>query len=66
MSYKEEISISEKKLRNKTVVSFTVFIVLLVGAVFLWKQLHKQPQEAGALKPLRTGLNYDGSFFLIF
>jgi hypothetical protein len=66
MSYKEEILISEKKLRNKTLVSFTIFIVLLVGAFFLWKQLHKQPLEAGALKPLRRVLNYDGNFFTNF
>ena len=41
MNYKEEILISEKKLRNKTIISFTVFILLLVAAVFAWKKLHQ-------------------------
>ena len=66
MNYKEEIPISEKKLRNKTLLSFTVFILLLVAAVFGWKTLHRQPQEAGALKPIRTVLNYNGKFFSHF
>ena len=66
MKYKDEILISEKKLRNKTLISFSVFIVLLLAAVFAWKELHREPQEAGALKPLRTILNYNENFFSNF
>ncbi len=66
MIYKEEILISEKKLRNRTIISFIVFIIFLVAVVFTWKWLHKQPQEAGALKPLRTVLDYNGNFFSNF
>jgi DMSO/TMAO reductase YedYZ molybdopterin-dependent catalytic subunit len=66
MNYKEEISIPEKKLRNRTLLSFTVFILLLIAAVFGWKKLQRQPQEAGALKPLRTILNYNENFFSNF
>lgn len=66
MNYKEEIPVSEKKLRNKTILSFTVFILLLIAAVFGWEKLHRQPQEAGALKPLRTILNYNENFFSNF
>jgi DMSO/TMAO reductase YedYZ molybdopterin-dependent catalytic subunit len=66
MNYKEEILISEKKLRNKTLLSFTVFILMLIAAVVGWKKLHRQPQEAGALKPLRTILNYNETFFSNF
>lgn len=66
MNYKEEINISEKRLRNKTIISFVVFLLLLLAAIFLWKQLHKQPQVAGAPKPLRTVLDFNGNFFSNF
>jgi len=66
MNYKEEILISEKKLRNKTFLSFSVFIFLILAAVLGWQKLHRQPQEAGALKPLRTILNYNEAFFSNF
>ncbi len=66
MKYKEEITISEKKLRNKTIISFTVFILLLVSAIFVWKKLHQQPLVAGASKPLRTVLNANETFFSNF
>jgi len=66
MNYKEEIPISEKKLRNKTFLSFTVFILLLIAGVFGWEKVHRQPQEAGAPKPLRTVLNYNENFFSNF
>lgn len=66
MNYKEEIPISEKKLRNKTFLSFTVFILLLIAGVFGWEKLHRQPREAGAPKPLRTVLNYNETFFSNF
>ncbi|MEO7462305.1 MAG: molybdopterin-dependent oxidoreductase [Ferruginibacter sp.] len=66
MIYKEEIVISEKKLRNKTILSFTVLVLLLVAAVFVWIKLHQQPLVAGALRPLRTVLNGNGVFFSNF
>jgi len=66
MNYKEEIPISEKKLRNKTFLSLTVFILLLIAGVFGWEKLHRQPQEAGAPKSLRTVLNYNETFFSNF
>ncbi|HEY5405657.1 MAG TPA: molybdopterin-dependent oxidoreductase [Ginsengibacter sp.] len=66
MDYKEEILISEKKLRNKTIVSFTVFILLMTSAVFTWKKLHQQPQVAGVVKPLRAVLNLNENVFSNF
>lgn len=66
MNYKKEILISEKKLRNKTVVSFFVFILFFVAVFYSWKWLHNQPTEAGALKPLRTVLDYNQTFFSNF
>lgn len=66
MNYKEEILISEKKLRSKTIISFIAFFVLMIAAVLVWKQLHKQPQVAGTPKTLRAVLNFDGNFFTNF
>ncbi len=66
MNYKEEILISEKRLRNKTILAFAVFIIFLAMLFFSWKWLNKQPKEAGALKPLRTVLDYNQTFFSNF
>lgn len=66
MDYKEEITISEKKLRNNTILSFAVFIVFLAGAWLLWTKLHEAPKVADAPKPLRSALNFNGSFFSNF
>ncbi|HEV8083934.1 MAG TPA: molybdopterin-dependent oxidoreductase [Chitinophagaceae bacterium] len=66
MNYKKEILISEKKLRNKTIISFTVFIIFLVAVFYSWKWLNKQPKAAGALAPLRTVLDYNQNFFSNF
>jgi len=60
--YKER-EISSKEIRNKTLISFLVFGLLLVLAIVLWKWLNHQPQEQGALKPLRKVLNYNEDVF---
>ena len=65
MPFKEEF-ISEKKIRSKTIISFSVFIVMMAFAIFSWKWLHKQSDEEGALKPLRKVLNNNESFFSNF
>ena len=65
MPFKEEF-ISEKKIRSKTIISFSVFIVMMAFAIFSWKWLHRQPDEEGALKPLRKVLNNNESFFSNF
>ncbi len=66
MNYKEEILISEKTLRNKTVISFIIFFIFLGAVFFSWKWLNSQPKEAGAIKPLRTILDYNQTFFSNF
>jgi len=60
--YKEH-EISSKEIRNRTLISFLVFVLLLVLAITLWKWLNHQPQEQGALKPLRKVLNYNEDVF---
>ncbi|MEO8859974.1 MAG: molybdopterin-dependent oxidoreductase [Ginsengibacter sp.] len=66
MNYKEEIIISEKKLRKRTLISFSIFIVLLVAALLAWNRLHQQPKIAGTPGTLRKGLNFNGTFFSNF
>jgi DMSO/TMAO reductase YedYZ molybdopterin-dependent catalytic subunit len=66
MNYKEEISISEKKLRNKTIISFAVFIVFIIGCILVWKWVHHQPMVAQAPKTIRTVLDNNETFFSNF
>lgn len=65
MPYKVEY-ISEKQLKKKTIISFSVFIIMIAFAIFGWKWLHNQPKVDGELKPLRNVLNYNESFFSNF
>lgn len=65
MPFKEEL-ISEKKLRKKTIISFSVFIVMLAFAVIGWKWLQKQPEDNGTPKPLRKVLNNNEAIFSKF
>ena len=66
MPFKEEL-ISEKKLRRTTIVSFSVFIVMIALAILGWKWLQRQPEDNGALQPLRKVLNgNEGVFSKIF
>jgi len=60
MNYKEEISISEKALKRNTIISFTIFIALIIGTIFLWKKLHQEAQIAQAPKTLRKVLDANG------
>src|SRR5438128_6040536 len=65
MPFNEEF-ISEKKLRRKTIISFSVFIVMIAVAVIGWKWLNSQPADNGALKPLRKVLNNNEGVFSKF
>jgi DMSO/TMAO reductase YedYZ molybdopterin-dependent catalytic subunit len=59
----KEYEISSKELRNRTLVSFLVFALLILLAVVLWKWLTHQPKEKGALQPLRKVLTYNEDVF---
>lgn len=65
MPFEEKI-ISEKKLRKKTIISFSVFIVMMALAVIGWKWLNKQPEDNGTPKPIRKVLNYNEILFSNF
>ncbi|HUS01518.1 MAG TPA: molybdopterin-dependent oxidoreductase, partial [Chitinophagaceae bacterium] len=62
MPFKEEF-ISEKELRKRTIISFSVFIIMIAFAVIGWKWLHKQPDDNGTPKPIRKILNYNEGVF---
>ncbi len=66
MKYKEEILISEKKLRTRTIISFAIFFVFLAGSVFAWKLLRRQPTVAAVSKPVRFVLNTNENVFTNF
>ncbi len=60
--FKEEI-VSPKKVRNKTLISFLFFFLFLAACFLGWKWLHHQPEDDGALKPLRAALNINEKVF---
>ncbi len=63
----KETIITERKLTEKTVIAFTVFILLFIAAIFVWKWIRNQPAESGTLSgipsPLRKGLTIDEKLF---
>ncbi len=54
---------SKKKVRNRTIISFVVFFAMIGIAYYAWKWLYTQPEEAGALKPLRKVLDQNEEIF---
>lgn len=62
MTEKEEI-ISQKQLKKKTVISFSVFIIMITLAITGWKWLHNQPEVAATPRPIRQVLNYNEKIF---
>jgi len=43
-------------IKQRTVISFTVFILLIIGAVICWNWFNNSPEDNGALRPLRKVL----------
>ncbi|MEO9100030.1 MAG: molybdopterin-dependent oxidoreductase [Ginsengibacter sp.] len=63
MNDQEEIEISPKKLRNRSIVAFVIFLVGIAAAIFIWKWIHRQPEIAGVPKPIRKVLSIDQKVF---
>jgi len=63
MNDQKEILISKKKLRNKSIVAFILFILAIAAAIFIWKWIHSQPEIAEAPKPLRKVLALNEKVF---
>lgn len=53
---KREREVSNSSFTKRSVVAFLIFIVLIIVAIVAWKWLLHQPQQQGALKPLRKTL----------
>ena len=65
MDQKEQI-VTEKLVRNKTLLAFLFFFLFIAACLTGWIWLINQPKEDGALKPLRTVLNTNESIFTYF
>ena len=59
---KEQI-ISEKTIRRKSIVAFTVFILAFAAGIIAWKAIRHEPQADKIPKTLRKGLNANEAFF---
>ena len=60
--FKEEI-LSAKQIGKRTLRSFLFFLLFITACIAGWKWLNRQPQDNGALKPLRTVLNINEKVF---
>ena len=52
-----EEELLNKKIRNKTLISFSVFFLLIVIAICLWLWVRNSEKADGQYKPLRSVLN---------
>jgi DMSO/TMAO reductase YedYZ molybdopterin-dependent catalytic subunit len=59
----EEKIVDTKKIRNRTLISFLFFFLFIASCIVAWKWLHRQPEDNGIPKPLRTVLNGNERFF---
>lgn len=63
MNDQEEISITSKKLRNRSIIAFVIFLICIVAAIFIWKWIHRQPEIAGSPEPIRKVLSANEKVF---
>ena len=63
--FKEKI-LSKEQIRKKTLIAFLFFFLFIAGCIVGWKWLRNQPEDNGASRPLRAGLNTNGSIFSNF
>lgn len=62
MTNKEQL-LTEKQVRNKTLIALLFFCLFIASCLLGWKWLHQQPKDQGALKPLRSVLNTNEFIF---
>jgi len=55
--------VSSKALRRKSLFAFVIFTVLVAASWYGFRWINKQPQEAGALRPLRRMLSFNEKVF---
>lgn len=56
-------ALSDKTVMRKSLVAFILFALLMAAAWATFKWIKRQPEEAGALKPLRKTLNFNEKVF---
>jgi Oxidoreductase molybdopterin binding domain len=55
--------LTEKQVRNKTVLSFALLSLFFCGCIIGWQWMHRLPKANEALSPLRAGLDANERFF---
>ena len=55
--------LTASQIRNKTILGIVSLFAFCAVCLIGWQWLHKQPRDAGALKPLRTVLDANESIF---
>ena len=63
MNDQEEIAITSKKLRSRTILAFVIFVIGIVAAILIWKWIHGQPDVADSPKLIRKVLSANEKVF---
>ncbi|MGB4774315.1 MAG: molybdopterin-dependent oxidoreductase [Daejeonella sp.] len=53
----------EQQIRRRTIIAFSIFVLLTISTYSAWKWLYHQPQESGIQKTLRKALNKNEAIF---
>lgn len=59
----EEAYVSNKKVRNRSIMAFGMFLLFVMGAWFAFYWINKQPNDQGTPKPLRNVLGFNEKVF---
>ena len=66
MEYRKVKLISRNQLRRKNLLSFTVFVLLILAGLFGWKKIQQGPKIADRPQAIRKVLDFNGTFFSNF
>ena len=58
-----EENVDEKSVRKRSIISFSIFLIMLLLGYFTWVWINNQPKDQGVLKPLRKVLNVNEKIF---
>lgn len=62
-SFFKQEAITNKQLRNRTITSFAIFVILIFAGWMGYTWIKNQPKDEGTQKPLRTALNVNEKIF---
>ena len=66
MNHYKGVSVSEKYIRNRTLLSVFFLLIFISGVAFAWNRLQHGPKDHSALRPLRKGLDMNEWIFSTF